>query len=103
MIFFCSYGALAWAFLGCLFSANAAFNNLDSAFLSTIFNWGRATLGTIPFVTLGAHYFGPEGVLLGIIVGAAAFGTGSIVCAYWVAAKIVRKGRHDAGPVAEGG
>ena len=91
VIFFCNYGAMAWAFLGCLFAANAAFNNLDYAFLSTLFNWGRATLGTIPFVALGAFYYGPEGVLLGIIIGAALFGSGAIVCAYWVAGRIMER------------
>ncbi len=88
--FFCDYGALAWVFLGCLFSANAAFNNLDFAFLSTLFNWGRATLGTIPFVTLGAYYLGAEGVLLGVIGGAAVFGSASIISAYMIVGRIAR-------------
>ncbi len=88
--YFCDYGALAWVFLGCLFSANAAFNNLDFAFLSTFFNWGRATLGTIPFVTLGAHYLGAEGVILGVIGGAAVFGCASMVCAYTVVGRFGR-------------
>ena len=35
------------------FVANAAFNNLGRAKLSTWFNWGKATLGTIPFATCG--------------------------------------------------
>ena len=103
VVFFCSYGAMAWAFLGCLFSANAAFNNLDKAFLSTLFNWGRATLGTMPFVHLGAQYFGPQGVLLGIIIGAAVFGSGSIGCAYWVAAQIARQGREVPDLAPQGG
>ena len=90
VIFFCDYGALAWVFLGCIFAANAAFNNLDYAFLSTLFNWGRATLGTVPFVALGAHYLGPEGVILGVIVGAAIFGVAAIVTAYGVAGRIAR-------------
>ena len=91
VIFFCTWGAMAWAFLGCLFAANAAFNNLDYAFLSTFFNWGRATLGTIPFVALGAHYYGPEGVIMGITVGAAIFGAAAIVCAYWISERIEKK------------
>ena len=90
VVYFCDYGALAWVFLGCLFSANAAFNNLDFAFLSTLFNWGRATLGTIPFVTLGAHYMGAEGVILGIIMGGGIFGSASMVTAYVVVGRIAR-------------
>jgi hypothetical protein len=62
---------------GALFVANAAFNNLGYPVLSTVFNWGRASLGTIPFVTYGA-YFGP----VGLLVGQAA---GSIVFADWAA------------------
>lgn len=90
VVFFCDYGAVAWVFLGCLFAANAAFNNLDYAFLSTLFNWGRATLGTIPFVTLGAHYLGPEGVILGIVGGGAISGLAAIVTAYGIAKRIAR-------------
>ena len=90
VVFFCDYGAVAWVFLGCLFAANAAFNNLDYAFLSTLFNWGRATLGTIPFVTLGAHYLGPEGVILGVVAGGAISGSAAIVTAYGIARRIAR-------------
>jgi putative MATE family efflux protein len=90
VVFFCNYGALAWVFLGCLFAANAAFNNLDYAFLSTAFNWGRATLGTIPFVTLGAHYLGAEGIILGVVAGGAIFGAAAMVTAYGIAGKVAR-------------
>ena len=91
IIFFCTWGAAAWVFLGCLFAANAAFNNLDYAFLSTVFNWGRATLGTIPFVALGAHYIGPEGVFLGLVAGSGLFSVVAIATAYRIAGKIAAK------------
>lgn len=52
--------------------------------LSTAFNWGRATLGTIPFVTLGANWYGPEGVLLGIVAGATILGLGAVASAYGI-------------------
>jgi putative MATE family efflux protein len=91
IVFFCRVGAAQWLFLGCLFVANAAFNNLGYAFLSTVFNWGRATLGTIPFVTLGAQWGGPEGGLLGIVIGAAIFGVGSIIAAFVVVRRIGRR------------
>ncbi len=86
--FFCTWGASGWAFLGCLFAANAAFNNLGFAFLSTFFNWGRATIGTIPFVTLGALYYGPQGVILGSTAGASIFGTAAMVCAYRIVTRL---------------
>ena len=63
--FYCQYGVSAWLFLACLFVANTAFNNLGFPMLSMLFNWGRATLGTIPFVTFGAHYAGVQGGLAG--------------------------------------
>lgn len=88
--FFCAWGAMAWVFLGCLFAANAAFNNLGYATLSTAFNWGRATLGFIPFVTLGANWYGPEGVILGAIAGASIFGAGAIACAYWLTGRLAK-------------
>ena len=93
--FFCNWGAAAWIFLGCIFAANAAFNTLDKAFLAALFNWGRATLGTIPFVTWGASRFGPEGVLLGILAGATLFGVGAIVSAYGVVGRLARKVRPE--------
>lgn len=89
--FFCAWGAVIWVFLGCLFAANAAFNNLNHAVLSTFFNWGRATLGTIPFVWLGARLYGPRGIIMGIAVGAAVFGIAAIVCAYVITARIEKK------------
>jgi len=58
VMFFCLYAAGSFVFLGALFVANAAFNNLGAPLLSTLFNWGRATLGIIPFVWLGGRWFG---------------------------------------------
>ncbi|MEN8198275.1 MAG: MATE family efflux transporter, partial [Pseudomonadota bacterium] len=41
---------------------------------STIFNFGRATLGTIPFVYFGSKYWGAEGVMIGQAGGGVIFG-----------------------------
>ena len=86
--FFCTWGVAAWLFIGMLFVANAAFNNLGFPLLSTLFNWGRATLGTVPFVTLGAHLGGVQGGMLGMAAGAAVFGTGAVVTAYRVVGRL---------------
>ncbi|MBV8565194.1 MAG: MATE family efflux transporter [Methylobacteriaceae bacterium] len=91
VIFFCRFGAAAWIFLGWLFVANAAFNNLGFPILSTLFNWGRATLGTVPFVTLGAHLYGAEGALMGIVAGAAIFGTAAVATAYLSVGRLARR------------
>jgi Na+-driven multidrug efflux pump len=93
--FFCTWGVSAWVFITCLFVANTAFNNLGFPLLATAFNWGRATLGTIPFVTLGARLGGPahgvEGAMLGAGAGAAVFGLGAVIAAYWVTARLARR------------
>lgn len=78
---FCSAIAASYFFIGALFVANAAFNNLGYPLLSTAFNWGRATLGTIPFAYWGSHY-GSGGVLIGQAVGSSLFGLLAIAVAW---------------------
>jgi Na+-driven multidrug efflux pump len=89
--FFCHFGAVAWLFLGLIFVANAAFNNLGFPIFSTLFNWGRATLGTIPFVTYGALQAGPQGGLVGMIAGAALFGVLAVTTAYWAVRRMAKR------------
>jgi Na+-driven multidrug efflux pump len=88
--FYCQYGVVAWLFLACLFVANTAFNNLGFPVLSMAFNWGRATLGTIPFVTLGAHYGGVRGGLIGIALGCALFGLIAVAAAYAATGRLAK-------------
>lgn len=61
-------------FSGALFVANASFNNLNRPLWSTWLNWGKNTVGTIPFVIIGGAFFGAPGVLIGPGVGGIAFG-----------------------------
>jgi hypothetical protein len=49
---------------------------------STLFSWGRATLGTMPLAFLGAHFAGPKGALAGSALGAVLFGIVSLAFAY---------------------
>ncbi len=88
--FFCTYGGALWLFLGAIFVSNAAFNNLGFAVLSTGFNWGRATLGTMPFVTFGALRDGPEGGFVGLIIGASFFGVAAVATAYVVTLRVAK-------------
>lgn len=85
VVFFATYVGLSWAFAGAQFVGAAAFNNLGRPGLSTWFNWGKATLGTIPFAWVGAHYWGPEGIMAGTAIGAVLFGIASV----WTAFKVV--------------
>jgi putative MATE family efflux protein len=80
---FCSWLAAGFLFTGALFVANSAFNNLGYPVLATVFNWGRASLGTIPFVTYGAQ-FGPVGLLVGQALGSIIFGTMALIIAFRV-------------------
>ncbi len=90
LTFFCRVGGLLWFFLGGVFVANAAYNNLGWPFLSTAINWGRATLGTIPFVTYGAAWYGPKGGYFGMVVGAALFGVLAVVGSYRLVGRIAQ-------------
>jgi putative MATE family efflux protein len=91
LTFVCAYGGVLWLFLGAIFVANAAFNNLGFPFLSTLFNWGRATLGTLPFVTVGTARFGPEGGYMGPILGSILFGAGAVIAAYYVTERLANR------------
>ena len=88
--FYCRYGVGAWLFLACLFVANTAFNNLGFPVLTMAFNWGRATLGTIPFVTVGARYGGVQGGLVGVALGSAVFGLIAVGTAYAATARLAK-------------
>ncbi len=96
--FFCVYVAGSLIFTGTLFVANAAFNNLGFPVYSTVFNWGRATLGTIPFVMVGA-YWGAEGVLAAWGLGSIVFGVLAMVFCFRAIATIKLDHVDDTGPV----
>lgn len=81
VLFFCWISGPMWFFIGLLFTANAVFNNLGYPFYSTAFNWGRATLGTVPFAWVGAKFHGFEGALAGIGLGSVAFGIAAAIVA----------------------
>ena len=81
IVFFCYFVAGSFLFNGALFVANAAFNNLGYALYSTALNWGRSTLGVIPFVWLGQHWYGAKGALAGYGLGVVLFGVvGCLLC-----------------------
>ncbi len=79
--FFCLFVAGSFIFNGALFVANAAFNNLGFPIYSTVFNWGRATLGVIPFVWIGKGW-GPQGVLAGWGLGGIVFGIAAVLVCF---------------------
>lgn len=94
--FFCSYIAVFFIFSGILFVANASFNNLGKAKYSTLFNVGKATLGTVPFVYFGALWGGVYGVLIGQILGSILFGTLGVWVAYRLVDKVAAQAQFSA-------
>jgi putative MATE family efflux protein len=87
VIFFCVFLASSFVFQGAMFVANAAFNTLGYATYSTWLNWGRATIGVMPFVWIGGQLYGPKGVIIGYSIGGVLFGVISV----WLCAKVLRE------------
>ena len=94
--FYCTYVAVSFAFTGAQFVAQAAFNNLGRPHWSTIANWGRATIGTVPFLHVGAMLAGPTGMLVGSALGSVIFGFAAVAAAYWLTGQIERT-MHERG------
>lgn len=89
--FYCIFVAGSFLFNGMLFVANAAFNNLGFPLYSTVSNWSRATLGVIPFVTLGAKWYGLNGALAGSGIGSAVFGIIAVIVCFRVLKTIEKR------------
>jgi len=94
IVFFCRWLAPLFVFFGTLFVCNAACNTLGWPHYATALNWGRATLGTVPFVMLGAHW-GPKGVLAGHMAGGVAFGAMAVL----VVLRLIVRLERDIGPM----
>ncbi|MEM9739005.1 MAG: MATE family efflux transporter, partial [Pseudomonadota bacterium] len=81
-------------FNGTLFVSNAAFNNLRRPLFSTFLNWGKNTIGVVPFIYLGGMIGGAPGVLIGQALGGVLFG----IIGFWLAYRLVdrfEKGLSD--------
>lgn len=78
---FCLWVVPLTSFLGALFVANAAFNNLGHPMRATFFNVSKATIGTVPFAYFGAQFYGPEGALVAQAIGSMLVGIAAVyVC-----------------------
>lgn len=91
IVFFCIFVAGSFLFNGSLFVANAAFNNLGYPLYSTMLNWGRSTIGVIPFVWLGGQWFGARGVIAGYGLGVIFFGVAGVWLCFRVLEKLEQK------------
>jgi putative MATE family efflux protein len=90
IVYFCTFIAVSWAFTGAQFVAQAAFNNLGRPALSTWFNWGKATLGTIPFAMAGSRLGNVEGIMVGTAIGSVIFGIASVAWAFRITDELER-------------
>jgi len=77
--FYSTWIAIAFFFAAALFIANTTFNNLGKPSYSAYFNWGRATVGTVPFAYFGAEWYGANGVLAGQAIGGVVFAIGAFL------------------------
>lgn len=101
---FCGPLALLWYFNGMIFVGNAICNNLGRPFWSTMVNWGRHTVGTLPFALWLGGTWGAAGVLAGQALGGVVFGLASV----WFALLAIRspviaraQGRKPSAPSVE--
>jgi len=76
---FCQQIAITFIFTGITFVAMAFLNNLGFARSATLLNVAKMTLGTVPFVTIGATYYGAPGILYGQALGSIIFGFVALV------------------------
>jgi len=74
----------AFIFSGFLFVANTAFNNLGYPLLATVFNFAKASIGTVPFVLFGINQIGVGGVFIGNAAGNLVFGLIALVSCFYV-------------------
>jgi Na+-driven multidrug efflux pump len=81
LLFFCWISGPMWFFIGLVFTANAAFNNLGFPFYATALNWGRGLIGTALAAWIGAAAGGYTGALAGMMIGQVAFGVAAAIAA----------------------
>lgn len=81
---FCQYIGITFVFTGFTFVCMAFLNNLGYAKYATLLNVGKMTLGTVPFVSLGAFYFNAPGILYGQALGSIIFGLLALCLTYTI-------------------
>lgn len=67
--FYCQWITLTFVFTGIQFVCNATFNNIGLAKYSTLANFAKASIGTVPFIYIGGWLGGAKGVLVGQALG----------------------------------
>lgn len=86
LFLFCGPLSLLFFFNGLIFISNAMCNSLGRPFWSTLINWGRHTVGTVPLAFWLGGIWGAQGVLIGQAAGGVVFG----LLGLWVAFRVIR-------------
>ncbi|WP_243834589.1 MATE family efflux transporter [Psychromonas algarum] len=80
--FFCQYIPISFIFVAMNLVAMSFLNNVGHAKVATLLNAGKMFFGIIPFVSLGAYYYGAQGILVGQAVASIIFSLIAIVICY---------------------
>ncbi|SHM68027.1 putative efflux protein, MATE family [Pseudomonas asturiensis] len=94
---YCRLGGALWVIIGLDFVAIAVFMTMDRSWLVAVFAWLRATVGTVPFVYVGAHWFGGSGAVPGMFAGNAVIALISIFTASVTAKRFFTRRAQAAG------
>lgn len=94
IVLFCTYISITWIFAGMQFVAQASFNTLGKPTWSMWLNWGKATIGTIPFVIVSTKIWGFQGILIGYSIGSIVFGIIAISAIYLYVGKLEKQANN---------
>ena len=86
--FFCQYVAISFIFVAMNLVAMSFLNNIGQPRMATFINMMKILFGTVPFVTIGAYYFGVKGILIGQALGNLVFGLIAVVVCYVILSKL---------------
>lgn len=91
LLLFCQWGAALWVLYGLDFIAQSMFLTMGRAWWVPAFGWLRGTLGSLPFVYMGAKWHGGSGALLGMWLGNAVVAGLAVATAVGVARRFFRQ------------
>jgi len=86
--FFCQYVSVSFIFVAMNLVAMSFLNNVGRPKMATLLNLGKMSLGTVPFVSIGAYYYGAQGILIGQALGSIIFGLAAIILCYRIVTKL---------------
>ena len=86
--FFCQYISISFIFVAMNLVAMSFLNNVGHPKIASTLNLAKMSLGTIPFVSIGAYYYGAQGILIGQALGSVIFAIIAITICYQILRKL---------------